>query len=614
MILRHPLFLAVVVVFGTALAVLPAATNTMPLEEVRAGMRGTGITVFQGMERSEFTAEIIGVLENSVGVRRNLILARLEGGPLAVSGVIQGMSGSPVYVDGRLIGAVSYSMGAFPKDTIAGITPIEEMLNDDTGPVQRLQPVAARLTLPLATDTLTSLLPERLTRPGPFASQAGDVTVTGLSPSAGAALGVQLRPIATPIVMTGFTEEAVAHIGPLFRSAGMVPVVGGALSAQTPLPGGPLQAGDAVGVSLVRGDLSMAGTGTVTLVDEGRVHAFGHPFYNLGAAGFPMTRAFIHGVLPSQSISSKISAVGDVLGTIDQDRATGISGRHGPGPRMVPVHVTLDSPDRQKSDTFDLEVVADDFFTPLLTYNAMLNTLFTHSRQLGASTYVVSGEVRLVGQPTVNFGETFSGDSATVLAALYIAGPLTALINNGFETVAVDSIDMSVTAHDDVRLAQLDRVWIDEPRPRAGRTVPVRMTARTRRGEEIERTVMIDLPDNARGRLQVMVSDGTTLAQQERQESGRDLQATDLGQLIEAMNSARRNNRLYVQLRRQDAGAVMSGRRMAALPPSVLDVLGADKSGRGFTPLRNAVVGEWSVPLDYVVSGSRVLTIDLDTP
>ena len=612
--LRHPLFLTVVVVFGAALAVLPAATNTMPLEEVRAGMRGTGITVFQGMERSEFTAEIIGVLENSVGVRRNLILARLEGGPLAVSGVIQGMSGSPVYIDGRLIGAVSYSMGSFPKDTIAGITPIAEMLNDDTGPVQRLQPVAAALPLPLATDALTSLLPDRLARPGPFAARAGDVTATGLSPSDGAALGVQLRPIATPIVMTGFTDEAVNHIAPLFRSAGMVPVVGGALSAQTRLPDGPLQAGDAVGVSLVRGDLSMAGTGTVTLVDEGRVHAFGHPFYNLGAAGFPMTRAFIHGILPSQAISSKISAVGDVLGTIDQDRATGISGRHGPGPRMVPVHVTLDSPDRGKSDTFDLEVVADDFFTPLLTYNAMLNTLFTHSRQIGASTYVVSGEARLVGQPAVRFDEIFSGDSATVLAALYVAGPLTALINNGFETVTVDSIEMSVTAHDDVRLAQLDRVWIDEPRPRPGRTVPVRMTARTRRGEEIERTVMIDLPDNARGSLQVLVADGTTLAQQERQESGRDLQATDLGQLIEAMNTARRNNRLYVQLRRQDAGAVMSGRRMASLPPSVLDVLGADRSGRGFTPLRTAVVGEWSVPLDHVISGSRVLTIDLDTP
>ena len=613
MSLRHPLLLTLAVLFGAALAVLPAATEMMPVDEVRAGMRGTGVTVFQGMERSEFTAEIIGVLENSVGVRRNLILARLEGGPLAVSGVIQGMSGSPVYVDGRLIGAVSYSMGSFPKDTIAGITPIEEMLSDDTGPPTRLQPVAAMLSLPLATDTLTSLLPERMARPGPFAARAGDVTATGLSPADGAALGLQLRPIATPIVMGGFNADAVAHISPIFRSAGMVPVVGGALAAQT-LPAGPLEAGDAVGVSLVRGDLSMAGTGTVTLVDEGRVHAFGHPFYNLGSAGFPMTRAFIHGVLPSQSISSKISAVGDVLGTIDQDRATGISGRHGPGPRMVPVHVTLDSPDRGKSDTFDLEVVADDFFTPLLTYNAMLNTLFTHSRQIGASTYVLSGEARLVGQPAVRFEEVFTGDNATILAALYVAGPLTALINNGFERVTVDGIDMAITAHDDVRLATLDRVWIDDPRPRAGRSVPVRIAARTRQGEEINRTVMVDLPASARGQLQVLVADGPTLARQERQESGRDLQATDLGQLVEAMNGARRNNQLYVQLRRQDAGAVMSGRRMASLPPSVLDVLGADRSGRGFTPLRAAVIGEWSVPLDHVISGSRVLTIDLDTP
>ncbi|MDA1093284.1 MAG: hypothetical protein O3A25_08460 [Acidobacteria bacterium] len=613
MSLRHPVLLTLAVLFGAALAVLPAATEMMPLDEVRAGMRGTGVTVFQGMERSEFTAEIIGVLENSVGVRRNLILARLEGGPLAVSGVIQGMSGSPVYVDGRLIGAVSYSMGSFPKDTIAGITPIEEMLSDDTGPVTRLQPVATRLSLPLATDALTALLPDRLARPGPFASRAGDVTATGLSPADGAALGVQLRPIATPMAMSGFHADAVAHMSPLFRSAGMVPVVAGALTAQT-LPDGPLQAGDAIGVSLVRGDLSMAGTGTVTLVDEGRVHAFGHPFYNLGGAAFPMTRAFIHGVLPSLSISSKISAVGDVLGTIDQDRATGISGRHGPGPHMVPVHVTLDSPDRGKRDTFDLEVVADDFFTPLLTYNAMLNTLFTHSRQIGASTYVVSGEARLVGQAAVQFEEIFSGDNATILAALYVAGPLTALINNGFETVTVDGIDLSITAHDDVRLATLDRVWIDDPRPRAGRTIPVRITTQTRRGEEIARTVMVNLPASARGQWQVLVADGTTLAQQERQESGRDLQAGDLGQLIEAMNGARRNNRLYVQLRRTDAGAVMNGRRMASLPPSVLDVLGADRSGRGFTPLRTAVMGEWSVPLDHVVSGSRVVTLDLDRP
>jgi hypothetical protein len=618
MSLRGPLPLALVLL-GGFLAVLPAATLTMPVDEVRPGMRGTGVTVFQGVERSEFSAEIIGVLENAMGPRRNLILARLEGGPLAVSGVIQGMSGSPVYVDGRLLGAVSYSMGSFPKDTIAGITPIAEMLADDTGPSVRVARAAQRATLPLATDTLTGWLsgglggPRELEGPGPFAARPGDVRGVGLPADTAASLGVQLRPIATPLVMTGFTPEALTHIAPMFRAAGMTPVVGGAASAQT-LPDGPLQAGDAVGVSLVRGDLSMAGTGTVTLVDEGRVYAFGHSFYNLGPAQFPMTRAFVHTVLPSQAISSKIASVGAILGTIDQDRSSGISGSLGPGPPLVPVHVSLNAPDRNRQDSFDFEVVADQLFTPLLAYNAVLNTLFTYSREQGAATYVVSGTTKLAGHPPATFEETFSGPSATIMAALYVAGPLAALVNNPFEPVTVDRIDVSVTVHDELRTATLERVWLDDPRPRPGRTVPLRITAQTHRGDEIARTVMVDLPATARGRLRLLVADGTTLAQRERRDSAQALQATDLNQLIEALNGARKNNRLYVQLLRADAGAVVDGQRLTSLPPSVLGVLGADPGGRGFTPLRDAVVREWSIPLDHLVSGSRVLTIDLGTP
>ena len=610
--LRGPLLPAVVLT-GAVLAVLPAATVTMPVDEVRPGMMGTGLTVFQGAERSEFTVEIIGVLENSMGPRRNLILARLAGGPLADTGVIQGMSGSPVYVDGRLLGAVSYSMGSFTKETIAGITPIAEMLRDGAGQTPRVARAAPRLSLPLAADTLTSLLPNRLARPNAFAARPDDVSAVGLPAGTAATLGVQLRPIATPLVMTGFTPEAVDHIAPLFRDAGLVAVIGGVVSAQA-MPDDPLQAGDAVGVSLVRGDLSMAGTGTVTLVDGARVYAFGHPFYNLGPARFPMTRAYVHTLLPSQAISSKITAVGDILGTIDQDRATGISGSLGPGPRLVPVHISLNAPQRGRVDTFDFEVVEDELFTPLLAYNAMLNTLFSHSREQGAATYVVRAEAQLAGHPSVTFEETFSGSSATVMAALYVAGPLTALLNNGFEVVTVNRLDVSVTAYDEVRTAELERVWLDDPRPRPGRTVPLRIAVRTHRGEEITRTIMVDVPATARGRLRLRVADGTTLAQQERQQAGQGLQARDLDQLIDAVNDTRRNNRLYVQLLRSDAGAVVNGRRLAALPPSVLDVLGADRSGGAFTLLRNAAVREWTIPLDYVVSGSRTLTLDLDAP
>ena len=609
MIPRGPLVVALILA-GGFLAVLPAATLTMPIDEVRAGMRGTGLTVFQGTERSEFTVEILGVLENSMGPRRDLILARLAGGPLAESGVIQGMSGSPVYVDGRLLGAVSYSMGSFSKDTIAGITPIAEMLRDDSGPATRVARAAPRLPLPLASDTLTSLLPNRLAPPDPFAVRPGDVSAIGLP---AATLGVQLRPIATPLVMSGFTPEAIDHIAPIFRTAGLVAVVGGAASAQV-MPEGPLLPGDAVGVSLIRGDLTMAGTGTVTMVDEGRVHAFGHPFYNLGLARFPMTRAYIHTVLPSQAISSKIAAVGEILGTIDQDRSTGISGSLGPGPRAVPMHVSLNAPDRGRLETFDFELATDEMFTPVLAFNAMLNTLFTHSRQVGAATYVVRARAELAGHPPAIFEETFSGDTATVSAALYLAGPLSALLNNGFEQVTVEGVDVSITAYDDVRTADLERVWLDDPWPRPGRTVPLRMTTRTHRGDEITRTIMVDLPAGADGRLQLRVADGATLAELERAQSGQGLQPTDLNHLIDSLNDARRNNRLYVQLLRPDAGAVVKGRPLESLPPSVLEVLGAGRSGGGFTPLRNASVREWSIPLDHVVSGSRTLTIDLARP
>ena len=597
---------------GGLLAVLPAATPMMPVEEVRPGMRGVGRTVFQGTEPGEFEVEIIGVLENWMGPRQNLILARLDGGPLSNSGVYQGMSGSPVYIDDRLIGAVSYAMGSFPKEAIAGITPIEEMLRDDSSGAgaTATTPVATRLSLPLDTATLTDLLPRRLRRPAPFAERTSDVRVIGLPEADGQALGVALRPIATPLVVGGFGADTLDHLAPMFREAGLVVTTGGTLSTQT-VAERPLAGGDAVGVSLMGGDLTMAGTGTVTLVDEGRVYAFGHPFFNLGASRFPMTRAYVHTVLPSQAISSRLAAVGEVLGTIDQDRSTGISGTLGAGPRTVPVHIELRAPDRDRVDTFDIEVVEDPMFTPLLAYNAVLNTLFAHSREVGAATYVVEGGVELAGQPAARFRETFTGSSATVLAALYVSGPVTALVNNGFEKVRVERVVVTVTAHDDVRNAELERVWLDDPRPRPGSAVPVRITLRARSGEQITRTVDVPIPSTARGRLEIRVSDGAALSQRERQQAGEGLRPTDLPQLITAMNEARSNSRLYVQLVRRDAGAVVNGRRLAALPGSVLDVLDGDQRGGHVSRLNDAVLREWSFPLDHVVSGSRTLTLDL---
>ncbi|MEE2636792.1 MAG: SpoIVB peptidase S55 domain-containing protein, partial [Acidobacteriota bacterium] len=361
--------LVVASVLGGLVVALPAATVTMPLAEVRAGMRGTGVTVFAGTERSEFDAEIIGVLENSFGPRQNLILARLDGGPLAKSGVIQGMSGSPVYIEDRLIGAVSYALGSFTNDTIAGITPIDEMLRADTSS-PRAASVIPELALPLSTELLTTLL---LMPSGPvdrFATRPRSVHADGIGADLDAAIGTELRPIATPVVMSGFAPPAFEQIAGRLRGTGLVAVVGGTTSGVSTQPSDdPLQPGDAVGVSLMQGDLSMAGTGTVTMVEAGRLYAFGHPFYNLGPSSFPMTRAYVHTVLSSQAISSRIATVGETLGTIDQDRSTGISGAFGAGPGMVPVHIDIEAAESGHTGSFDFEVVDDELFTPLLVYN-----------------------------------------------------------------------------------------------------------------------------------------------------------------------------------------------------------------------------------------------------
>ena len=251
---------------------LPAASTLMPIEEIKPGMVGIGRTVFEGSELQEFKAHILGVLRNVQGPRRDLILARLEGEPLAKTGVAAGMSGSPVYVDGRLIGAVSYSIGSFPTEAIAGITPIAEM-KDATRMTRRAVTQQGRINLPITREGLAAALTAAYGRVAPFAPRSADIQSIGLPAAAGAQLGAMLRPISTPLIMSGFEPASADLLSSAFRDAGFTPVVGGGLGQLSPeirKMTGPLREGDAVGVSLVGGDLEMGATGTVTHIDGDR--------------------------------------------------------------------------------------------------------------------------------------------------------------------------------------------------------------------------------------------------------------------------------------------------------------------------------------------------------
>jgi hypothetical protein len=602
----------------SAAAILAAAApqSTMNVDEIRPGMVAVGRTVFEGTRVEEFKVHILGVLENVIGTHRNLILARLEGGPLANTGVIAGMSGSPVYVDGRLIGAVSYALGAFSKEPIAGITPIAEM-TDSATLAGGVRPPGAKihLDLPLNRENLTAALRRALTWNRPFSDTPRDARFHGASVVAGLGggeLGALLRPIATPLVMAGFEPEVGELFGSAFSSQGFVPTgasAAGLRPGEMPFDG-PLKPGDAIGVMLVSGDLQMGGTGTVTHIDEDRVYAFGHPLYNLGPTEFPMTRAYVYTVLPSLLSSFKLSSTSEVIGTFLQDRATTIAGRMGPGPRMIPITINLTQA-RGSNRSFQFTVVNDQMFTPLMTYAALLNTLSSYERQYGAATFSVRGQAMVKGHEAVTFNDLFSTGQSATDASAYIVAPLTYLLGNDFEKVEVNSLDLTITSTEEPKTATLQRVWIDDPRPRAGRTAPLKILLRTYRGEDEVRTLPIQIPANARGELSVLVTDGSRLNQMESREARMPQQLRSVDSMIKTLNRARRNNTLYVKLLGTDAGAVVNGEVLSSLPPSVLAVLEADRNGGAFNPVRSATIGEWEIATEHAVSGSRTLSLSV---
>jgi hypothetical protein len=477
------------------------------------------------------------------------------------------------------------------------------------------RPAAARIHVdyPLTRDSLVAAFRRALNWNRPFADRPGDARLligeSGVAGFDGNAVGSLLRPIATPLVMSGFSGDVADTLGAAFRDQGFVPTAAGAAAPAAGLMpfDGPLKPGDAVGVNFVTGDLLLGGTGTVTHIDGDRVYAFGHPMYNLGPTEFPMTRAYVYTILPSLFSSTKLSTTGETIGTLLQDRATAVAGRLGPAPKLIPVTLQLSS-ERGGSRTFKFEVVRDALFTPLMTYSALLQTLSSYERQFGAATYAVNGKAALKDRGTVSFENLFSGDNVSTPTAAYVVGPLTALIANDDEPVEVERLDLTIRSAEQPKTATLERVWLDDPRPRAGRTVPLKVLLRTYRGEDLVHTIPVTIPANATGNLSVVISDGQRLQQAEQREL-RLPQPRSVDQIIRALNRVRRNNTIYVKLMSGDAGAVVNGEPLSLLPPSVLAVLESDRSGGTFSALTSATLGEWSLPTDHAISGVRTLTI-----
>lgn len=593
---------------------LLASTDFMPLEEVEAGMSGIGITVFEGSKREEFAVQILGILKNINGPQRSLILARLAGGPLAETGVIQGMSGSPVYINNRLVGAVSHALGQFTQEPIAGITPIADMIEAVSQPNLRPPSRQVNLTLPITNESFLGAFKHSLLQNHSSGSVFDNVISRGVSQETANRLAALLRPIDTPLVFSGFTNDSLQFLSDSFSSNSISPVlgVGTVQDEQDRNATTPLRAGDPIAISLISGDLFVAGTGTTTLVDGNRVYAFGHRFQNLGPTDFRMHRAEVQVVLPSLLSSTRIAVIGEPIGVFQQDQPTAIAGTLGMDARVIPVTVSLTAPHssvEQRVMKFDL--AHDQLMTPLLAYVSVLSTLTAYGREIGTATYTLNGSTKITGQNDIFVDNIFTGPSSAINAATAVAGPLAMLLNNDYEEASIEELSLAITAVEEAKIETIERVWLDQVRLHRGQVVDLNITTRNYRGGETVRTLSITIPTNSPTNLSLLVSGGPQFSLWEQQEIRPSVKPRNMPHLIRLLNNARQNNRIYVRLFGDDYGAVVQGEQLTSLPPSMLNIYRSDRSSGSNTPLTKATFYETDTLSDYAIEGLHLLHLEI---
>jgi len=563
--------------------------ETLPLSQVRPGMQGYAYTIFAGDQVEKFDLEVLGVLDNFLGPKQSIILVQLKGPKVEHTGVVAGMSGSPVYLDGKLAGALSLKLGVFTKEPIGGVTPIQDVLNPPSQPVS------------------TQAATQQIVLPNEAAAR------TGL-PSSSA-----LEPIETPLVFSGFQPAALQQFANQIQGFGFVAAQGGTAA---PRPeDGHLAAGDMAGMVLVQGDASINSACTVTAVQADRVYLCGHPFLSLGEVQLPMARSRVVTTLSSDLASTKIVNVGGSIGTITGDHLTAVTGRLGAPPAMIPLDLTLVSSDagaaRQKALHF--EIVNHPKLTPLLVAITTFSGLTQNSLYGEGTTLHLSGEIRLQGHTPVQIENTFApGDSLSpdgLPIAITMQNVFTRLFVNTFEPAKVDRITLRVESVPGRKSFTIESAWLEKGEAAPGETIRVRVLLRPYRGTARVEETTVRVPDQvARGTsLRILVSDADLLNRASRGFAfiGAGGGPAGLDQLIALLNRERRNDRLYVGLFVPVPTLLWEDKELPNIPLSQINIVDGRPAPGSVQVLRESLASEASIPLGGPVSGVISLNLQI---
>src|SRR5947209_7006121 len=548
-----------------ALALLVCASQYLdaqtffPLKDVRPGLRGIGRTVFYGNRVEDFQVEILGVLEN-LTPKQSIILAKLSGGPLAQTGVMQGMSGSPVYIQGKLLGAVALGF-PFSKEAIAGIQPIDQMIADAKLP-------SGGTRLALNRDMLAHA--EALT-PNRGSSDTGPASFSNLVE------------IFTPLAFSGFTSRTLEAFAPAFRKLGLEPQQG--VSGGTPKSQeltGKVEPGSMISVQLLSGDMVISADGTVTHVDGNQVYAFGHRFLDSGNTDLPFARAEVVALLPTLNSSFKLSAAREWVGTMLSDRSTSISGEIGRRAKTIPLHIAVKSTETGTHD-YHFQVVNDRLLTPFITQSVIFSTLDRTERTLGNGTLRLRGRVDFDGDvPPLQIRDVFVSDSGLVQqvsadAVVYVSF----LLGAGFRDLQMKGIEYELEPIERKRQVRISQIWASSHSVKPGETVTITALLQGEDGVEFTRDTSFQVPIGAPvGGLNFTVSDAMGLnASEFAGLSQSSLHSPQ--QLVRVVNEYRGSEAAYVRVWRQEPSFTISGPLpggdLSDPPPSIMLIL-ADPS------------------------------------
>ncbi|HTS63117.1 MAG TPA: hypothetical protein VMH28_13905 [Candidatus Acidoferrales bacterium] len=559
--------------------------------EVKPGMKGWAWTVLQGTDPEPIPIEVVGISKNMWGPKQDIILAKMLGKALRTN-VARGMSGSPVYIEGKLVGAVSLGLSQFSPDSICGITPIDLMLDIDAA--DQTRPAGAKV---------------------PDSGQRAAVSPAGFE---------ALAPIDSPVVFSGFSPAALNDFSSTFQQMGvrMVQGTGGTSTVSAkPVAGWEkaLNPGESVATVLIDGDMGMSAFGTVTYNDGKKVLAFGHPLFNLGPVSMPLAKSEVVLTLASQFQPTKIANATGVVGALRQDRHSGILGELGATAPMIPVTLRIRSLDSREAvrgeKDFHFSVFVHQKWTPTLMMLTLYNSISNMNELVDEATYRLSGKVEMNGVPRPVSLATMqaAGDvpmPAPMALALWLGDKFNKLYLNNVNMPDVKSVAMTLDLVPERRIAAIDSAWVPNAEVQPGEDVPVKVSLRPYRGEPIQREITVHIPEGiARGDHRILLSDADTLNRMQNA-AGFANRFIDLSQTVSLLNQERTNNRLYVALVESSPTAYYDDKTMPSLPASVLNVMQAGRaSNRNLITTPETAVEQASLAFDYMVTGSYSVRI-----